>query len=141
MPDPAGYSGTPLVRKLGLRPGMRVRLLDAPAAYWEILGGEPEALGVLLHGGDGPVEFTHLFATRAQRLRELFALARKGMADDGLVWASWPKKAAGIESEVSRAEVFDAGHAVGLVDIKVAAVDASWSGLEFVIPRAARRKS
>ena len=137
---PAGYSGTPLVRKLGLKSGMRVRLLDAPPEYWDILGESPDELGVSLLGGDGEVEFTHLFATGVVRLRELFALARRGMTDDGMVWASWPKKASGVESEVGRSEVFDAGHRVGLVDIKVAAVDETWSGLKFVVRKELRRR-
>jgi len=129
----AGYSGTPLVRKLGLRAGMRVRLLDEPADYWEMLDASPAELGVQLQSGDGPAPFTHLFATERRRLRELFALARRGTTDDGMVWASWPKKSSGLESEVTRAEVMEEGHAVGLVDVKVAAIDEVWSGLKFVV--------
>jgi hypothetical protein len=136
-----GYSGTPLIRKLGLKPGMRVLLLDAPADYWTTLGHSPASLEVeLLPGGQaGEADFIHLFATDAAALRRLFAAARVRMARDGLVWASWPKKTSGVATEVGRAEVMQAGKEAGLVDVKVCAVDDTWSGLKFVIPRAARR--
>lgn len=136
--DGAGYSGTPLVRKLGLNPGMQVRLLDAPRGYWDLLGASPTELDVTPVEEDGAAEFTHLFATKRKRLDALFAAARKGMTEDGLVWASWPKKASGMESEVARSEVMAAGKEAGLVDVKVCAVDETWSGLKFVIPIADR---
>lgn len=154
---PAGYSGTPLVRKLGVKGGMAVRLLDAPDGYWSLLGGTPEALGVTVMAPgagapvdddgvpeatgaapDSPADFTHLFATDLAALESHFAAARRGMATDGMVWASWPKKSSGVASEVGRAEVMRVGKASGLVDIKVAAVDETWSGLKFVIPVAER---
>ncbi|MFW6201157.1 MAG: DUF3052 domain-containing protein, partial [Gemmatimonadota bacterium] len=81
----------------------------------------------------------HLFATTEAGLEERFAAARGRMVEDGMVWASWPKKSSGVESEIGRAEVMKAGKAVGLVDVKVCAVDATWSGLKFVIPVADRR--
>lgn len=163
MPASAGYSGTPLVRKLGLKPGMRVRLLDPPDGYWGLLGGDPDALDVELDAADasGPgadpgadpdapsadalpgaalVDFTHLFATAGETLEAHFRAARAGMAEDGMVWASWPKKSSGVESEIGRSEVMAAGKAAGLVDVKVCAVDETWSGLKFVIPVAERGK-
>lgn len=144
-PAPAGYSGTPLVRKLGLKEGMRVRLYDAPEGYWALLGGSPEDFGVELldaempePGGPERADFTHLFATERAALEEGFARARARMAEDGMVWASWPKKSSGVTSEIGRAEVMAAGKAAGLVDVKVCAVDETWSGLRFVIPVADR---
>lgn len=139
MTEGAGYSGTPLVRKLGLKDGMRVRLLGAPEGYWELLGGGPEELGVTSDGdGDRSVDFTHLFASDREALETGFRAARETMAEDGTVWASWPKKSSGVESEIGKADVMAAGKAVGLVDVKVCAVDATWSGLKFVIPVADR---
>lgn len=145
----AGYSGTPLVRKLGLKPGMRVRLLDAPDGYWELLGAGAEDLDVDLAdgtaGGGGPGEgagaadFTHFFAKDEATLESHLRTARETMAEDGMVWASWPKKSSGVESEIGRSEVMAAGKAAGLVDIKVCAVDETWSGLKFVIPVSDRR--
>lgn len=134
----AGYSGTPLVRKLGLKSGMRVRLLGAPSRYWELMAKEPASLGVE-HAEDGEsADFTHVFATEIGRLAELIADARAGMTENGMVWVSWPKKSSGVPSEIGRAEVMAAGKAAGLVDVKVAAIDDVWSGLKFVIPVADR---
>lgn len=140
-PLTTGYSGTPLARKLGLKPGMSVRLLAAPDGYWDLFGPELEEMDlVLLTPGDEDVaDFTHLFARRFDALEERFTAARAGMAEDGMVWASWPKKASGVERGVGRAEVMAAGKAAGLVDVKVCAVDDTWSGLKFVIPVADRR--
>lgn len=137
----AGYSRTPLVRKLGLKAGMRVRLLDAPERYWELMGHQPGSLGLdLLHEEDDrEADFTHLFATDREPLREAFARARAGMREDGMVWASWPKRSSGVPSEIGRSEVMIAGKAAGLVDIKVCAVDDTWSALKFVIPLADRQ--
>lgn len=135
MSDAAGYSGTPLVRKLGLKKGMTVRLRGAPERYWDLLGGAPSDLGVtnVGEGGDG-VDFTHLFASDRETLEDGFRSAREAMAEDGMVWASWPKKSSDVESEIGKSDVMAAGKAVGLVDVKVCAVDATWSGLKFVIP-------
>lgn len=135
MTEGAGYSGTPLVRKLGLKEGMTVRLQGAPDGYWDLLGGAASDLGVAPAGeGDGPVDFTHLFASDRGTLDAHLRSARDEMAEDGMVWASWPKKSSGVESEIGKSEVMAAGKAVGLVDVKVCAVDATWSGLKFVIP-------
>lgn len=139
MSETAGYSGTPLVRKLGLRSGMTVRLLDGPGHYWDLLGGTPASLDVRPAGDRLPADFTHLFATDRGTLADHFRTARETMTEGGLVWASWPKKSSGIESEVGRSDVMAAGKAAGLVDVKVCAVDATWSGLKFVIPLAERR--
>lgn len=131
------YSETPLVRKLGLRHRMRVRLIDAPEHYWKLLGTSPAAmdLGQIAGDGDPKADFTHLFATDQKALREAFASARSSMHQDGMVWASWPKKSSGVATELGRDEVMEAGKAAGLVDIKVCAVDEVWSGLKFVIPQ------
>lgn len=135
MTEGAGYSGTPLVRKLGLKEGMAVHLLGAPDGYWDLLGGSPSELEVATTEASGDaVDFTHLFAVDARTLEDRFRRARDGMAEDGMVWASWPKKSSGVESEIGKSEVMAAGKAVGLVDVKVCAVDATWSGLKFVIP-------
>lgn len=139
MTEGAGYSGTPLVDKLGLKTDMTVRLLGAPEGYWGLLGGGPSDLGVTTaREAGGPADFTHLFATGREALESGFRRAREAMAEDGMVWASWPKKSSGVQSEIGKSDVMAAGKAVGLVDVKVCAVDATWSGLKFVIPVADR---
>lgn len=141
MGSTAGYSATPLVQKLGLKAGMRVRLLAPPEHYWNLLGEEPASMDLeqLPEDSEQKADFTHLFATDAATLEEAFARARATMQEEGIVWASWPKKSSGISSEVSRSEVMAAGKKVGLVDVKVCAVDDIWSGLKFVIPVADRK--
>jgi hypothetical protein len=141
MGGTAGYSGTPLTKKLGLKAGMRVRLLHPPDHYWTLLGQKPAAIGVvqLTDGSDQQADFTHLFATDPHTLEEGFAIARAGMLEEGLVWASWPKKSSRTQSQIGRSEVMAAGKRTGLVDIKVCAVDDTWSGLKFVIPVRDRR--
>ena len=148
MGGTAGYSGTPLDRKLGLRPGMRVRLQlgpgpaeDEAATYWDRFGAEldPSTFRLLEEDSPEPADFTHLFARTPGELRDGLARIRDGMATDGMVWVSWPKKSSALASEISRAEVMAEGHRAGLVDVKVCAVDEDWSGLKFVIPVADRR--
>lgn len=134
--ETAGYSGTPLVRKLGLKHGMRIRLVDPPEHYWKLLGESSASLGVdqIAEDSDQKADFIHLFATDPDALQEAFASARSSMHEDGMVWASWPKKSSGVPSEIGRSDVMAAGKRVGLVDIKVCALDEIWSGLKFVIP-------
>jgi hypothetical protein len=137
----AGYSGTPLVQKLGLKAGMRVRLLNPPDHYWSLLGHDPTSMGVdeLPERSETKADFTHLFATDPATLEKAFATARAGMEEAGMVWASWPKRTSRAQSEVGESEVMAVGKKVGLVDIKVCAVDEVWSGLKFVIPRKDRK--
>lgn len=132
----SGHSRPPLARKLGLKPGMRVRLVGAPDHYWELLGSDPAGLELveLERGSRDGADFTHLFARRLDVLRRSLAEARRAMDRDGSVWISWPKKSSGVESEVGRAQVMREGQAVGLVDVKVCSVDETWSALKFVIP-------
>jgi hypothetical protein len=142
MGSTAGYSGTPLARKLGLKAGMRVRLLNPPGHYWSLLEDKPGSISVdqLAEADDQKADFTHLFATGPEILKNAFARARAGMQEEGVVWASWPKKSSRVQSQIGRSEVMAAGKKVGLVDIKVCAVDDTWSGLKFVIPVRDRRQ-
>lgn len=135
----SGYSNTPLVRKLGIRPGATMRVVDAPADYWELLGELPAEVRVTEGGDpDAPLDFVHVFATERAPLQEAFAWFRERIAPDGLIWASWPKKASGVASELDGNVVRGLGLGAGLVDVKVCAVDETWSGLKFVIPVADR---
>lgn len=125
-----------MVRKLGLKRGMRIRLINPPDHYWKLVGGRSASasLGQIQDDSDQEADFIHLFASDPETLKSAFASARSSMHQDGMVWASWPKKASGVPSEIGRSEVMAAGKKVGLVDIKVCAVDEIWSGLKFVIP-------
>ena len=142
-PNPAGYSGTPLPKKLGIRPGSRVLLAGAPAGFEGTLGALPEGARLLGPSAKG-ADVTLVFAERAAHLAPAFARLSERMATDGCLWVAWPKKAAqktaGRASDLSFDAVQEIGLAAGLVDAKICAVDATWSGLKFVIRRADRAK-
>jgi hypothetical protein len=130
MSAPAGYSGTPLAAKLGIRPGGRV-LLDSPPAGPE-LGVLPD--GVTLHRrpGSGSYDVVLLVAPSADRLRARWPRLQPALSTAGRLWVCWPKKSAGVATDLSEGAVREFGLAQGLVDVKVCAVDATWSGLAFV---------
>ncbi len=129
---PAGYSGTPLVRKLGYREGMRVVVVRAPANYWDLVGRLPVGVRVMT-GAAKALDLVHIFATRRTVLAKSVHSARKKMAQNGMVWASWPKKAARVPTDITEDVVREIAFPLDLVDVKVCAVDETWSGLKLVI--------
>lgn len=137
---PAGYSGTPLVRKLGIKSGMRCAVLDPPAHYWDLLVGLPDDLD-MLDASAPDLAFAHVFVRERTGLADRLSNLRRSIAPDGMIWVSWPKKASGVPTDVTGNVVRQAGLAAGLVDVKVCAVDDTWSGLKFVIPRSDRAPS
>jgi hypothetical protein len=135
-PAPAGYSGTPLPKKLGIKPGAVVALLGAPAGFAKtILGPLPD--GVALRS-DARARFDVgvVFGRTAAELARRFASARKAMGEPCALWLAWPKQASGVATDLDGNRVRELGLLAGLVDYKVAAIDATWSGLCF-----ARRRS
>lgn len=134
----AGYSGTPLARKLGLREGERVVALAAPAHYESLLEGRPEGVTVVSRLMPG-ARFVHLFvrerAVLAKRLREL----REKLDDEGVLWISWPKKAAKVATDITEDVIRAEALPLGFVDVKVCAVDETWSGLKLMIRRENRK--
>ena len=134
----AGYSGTPLVKKLGIRPGARVLLVEAPDGYDRTLGQLPE--GVRQYQRAVPhLDLIQLFARDQRDLTAKLDRVQPSLAQDGALWVSWPKRASGIKTDLDGNVVRETGLARGLVDIKVCAVDEIWSGLKFVIPVKDRR--
>lgn len=136
---PAGYSGTPLVRKLGIKNGHRVRVIDPPPGYWKLLGALPEGARILKSPGAANLDFVHVFVTRAGPLKRRLASLRRKIKSDGMIWISWPKKASGVETELDGNRVREIGLGSRLVDVKVCAVDEVWSGLKFVVRVSDRR--
>lgn len=135
----AGYSGTPLVKKLGIKSGHRVVFMRAPQDYDTILGPLPDDVRVLGRLGkrmDVVQFFTKRFAELEQALPRLTA----AIAPDGMLWVSWPKKASKVPTDVTEDRIRDLALSTDLVDVKVCAVDAVWSGLKLVI-RKERRDS
>ena len=128
-PASAGYSGTPLVAKLGLKSGMKFIALDPPAHLGTLLAGAPqlERLTRL-----SPFDCALAFATTERALSASFAKLAPKLADAGMIWIAWPKKSSGVSTELTEDLVRRAGLAAGVVDVKVCAIDATWSGLKFV---------
>ncbi len=128
----AGYSQTPLWRKLGLRAGTRLVLLDAPDG-WSVPGLPADITVRVEHGGRGRAGAATLLVFMRERaeLRRLPALARR-IPDDGAIWVAWPRRAGGHESDMREQDIRDVALPLGLVDVKVAAIDADWSSLRLV---------
>ena len=139
---PSGYSGTPLAKKLGLKPGFAIKLIDAPQDYRALFDDWPEGLS---EPADAiPKDFIHLFATRLASLRDKLPSSRSEMKPDAALWVSWPKKAAKVAADIGENDIRALALQNGLVDVKVCAIDATWSGLKLVIPlklRAAHAKA
>jgi hypothetical protein len=129
-PAPAGYSGTPLPAKLGIREGHRVLLDGAPAG----LSLDPVPAGAAVHRRPGrePYDVVLLFCPDAARLRDRWPLLVGRLTTAGRLWVCWPKKSSGMATDLGEAAVREFGLGNGLVDVKVCAVDAIWSGLAFV---------
>jgi hypothetical protein len=127
----AGYSKTPLVKKLGLKPGFRLILLNAPQNYRQILGDLPENV-TIADTLAGPLDFIHFFTTSREALAAEFLRLKQALAPAGLLWISWPKRSANVETDLTEDIIRAIGLENGLVDVKVAAVDEIWSGLKFV---------
>jgi hypothetical protein len=130
----AGTSGKPITQKLGIKPGFCIFVSGAPKAYGELVGSLPEGAKVLARL-KAPVDMVHLFATSSGALAGKLRDFRDSIAPDGMIWVSWPKKSSGIASDLSDIVVRNTALPLGLVDIKVCAIDATWSGLKFVIPK------
>ena len=135
----AGSSGKPVVQKLGVKPGFRIFADGAPAAYGDIVGELPAGVTLLRRPGT-TIDMVHLFVTETAALAGKLRRAREAIAPDGMVWVSWPKKSSGVATDLSDVAVRDTALPLGLVDIKVCAIDATWSGLKFVIPKVQRIK-
>lgn len=129
----AGYSGTPLIEKLGLKEGFRARIVNAPDHYWALVGPLPPSVTLVDDDTAGPdLDFIHCFTTRRDDLETAFPALQAQLAQRGMLWISWPKAAAKMETDLNENIVRGIGLRNGLVDVKVCAVDAQWSGLKFV---------
>jgi len=127
----AGYSKTPLARKLGIKPGFKIWVIGAPKAYAEFFDSWPENVD-LVDNPKAPVDFIHIFASTALALEGALGRAKPMLKINASLWLSWPKKSSALPSEIGKFDVMKAGQAIGLVDVKVAAIDEDWSGHKFV---------
>ena len=130
----AGYSGTPLPKKLGIKPGHRLALVNAPNGFLRTLGELPEAVGVLtdVRGGSS-LDVIVFFTSELADLKRKFKGLAQRMSPAGGFWIAWPKRASGVVTDLTEDIIRGVGLDAGLVDNKVCAIDDIWSGLRFVI--------
>jgi hypothetical protein len=127
---PAGYSGKPVWQKLGLAPQLRVLVRGAPGDYGSLVGAGEQA--PILVGARAAFDLAHVFARDAALLRAELERLSARLPADGVIWVSWPKKSSGVGTDISEDTVRAIALPMGLVDIKVCAIDAIWSGLKLV---------
>jgi hypothetical protein len=127
----AGYSGTPLNKKLGIKEGFAVALIDAPKNFRKELGMLPANAKVVV-SADKPLDLIMLFVTSERGLIGKFPLLASKLSTAGMLWVAWPKKSSGVATDLSFSTVQRVGLDAGLVDVKICAVNDVWSGLKFV---------
>jgi hypothetical protein len=127
--NPAGYSGTPLVAKLGIKARARIQILNPPADFPNVLGSLPQGVTPVARGA---LDFGMLFVTRKADLAKRLPALLNRLASNGMLWVSWPKRSSGAATDLTENVIRAMGLELGLVDVKVCAVDATWSGLKFV---------
>jgi hypothetical protein len=137
MPTYAGYSGTPLAKKLGIKASMHVAIFHAPRDYLASLEPLPER--VVFESKVGPhIQLVHLFVTDKQELAKALGVYRMALNPDAAVWVSWPKKTSKVATSVTEDVIRDMALPLGFVDIKVCAVSEIWSGLKLVVRKELR---
>jgi hypothetical protein len=129
----AGYSDNPLVKKLGIKTNFRIKLINPPANYFELLSGMPEGIE-LLSDSKSKKDFIHYFLTQIEELNNNIHSLRDQLQPNGMLWISWHKKSSKIPTNVTEDKIRELALKNGLVDIKVCAIDEKWSALKLVIP-------
>ena len=129
----AGYSGTSLWKKLGYKNGMSAYVDGGPNNYISLLALPADVAVAWLPKAKSDIEFVHLFATSASNLKRKLESYRKKIVPGGVIWVSWPKKSSEVKSDITEDTIRDVALPMGLVDIKVCAVDEVWSGLKLMI--------
>jgi hypothetical protein len=133
----AGYSGTPLITKLGFKPGQRAHYVNPPEQLGELLGELPDGVKVSSQLR-GPLDLILCFVTERRLFQQRLKALRGSLAPDGGLWVCWPKKSSGVQTDMTEDVIRDIALPTGLVDNKVCAVDETWSGLRLVIRRELR---
>ena len=124
-----GYSGTPLVKKLGIKPDARIQFVSAPKNFAALVGPPPDGVRVQR---DGTLDFAIVFVKQLDDLMKQFPVLRDRLETNGMLWVAWPKRTSGVTTDLNEAVVRDYGLRAGLVDVKICAIDDTWSGLKFV---------
>lgn len=129
----AGYAGKPLSQKLGFKSGFAVATIDAPDYYSVLVAPLPDGIA-FRPAEEGAMDVIHLFVTSQTTLATRLPFLKTKIVPNGMIWVSWPKKSAKVPTDVTEDTIRDLALSIGLVDVKVCAVDATWSGLKLVIP-------
>ena len=132
-----GYSGTPLAKKLGIKEGTKVLLIEAPENLLSLLQPLPASVSFANQAGQS-IDLVHLFATRKEDLQKHLASLRQKLRADASVWASWPKKSSKEPTNITEDTIREVALPLGFVDIKVCAVSEVWSGLKLVVRKELR---
>jgi hypothetical protein len=132
-----GYSGNPLVEKLGLKEGFQIAVLNPPDRYWDLVHPLPEGVTQAGPRAKG-LDFVHVFVERRSELVKSLPRLQTRIKPDGMIWVSWPKKASGVPTDLTEDVIRELALPRGLVDVKVCAVDETWSGLKLVIRKELR---
>ena len=134
----AGYSGTPLAKKLGIGTGHRVWLVDAPANYKTLLTPLPDEVSFVSRASS-TTDIAHVFTSSRRDLEKMLRGARKTLKPDAAIWISWPKKSSKVPTDITEDVIREVALPMGFVDIKVCAVDDTWSGLKLVVRKELRK--
>ena len=132
MTSELGYSGTPLIKKLDLKPNYRLKVIGEPDNYWELIGEVPTSI-LSQAENEERLDFVHLFVRQSNELETLLNL-KKMIKQNGAIWVSWPKRSSKVHTDLNENIIRDFALGIGLVDVKVCAIDSIWSGLKLVIP-------
>jgi hypothetical protein len=138
MTKPAGYSGTPLPQKLGIKAGFTICVRGTPRDYAGIVAPLPDGVRMAAKVTDR-TDLVHIFATSRTKLAAEVGAARRALRDDAMIWVSWPKKSSGVTTDITEDTVRAVAFPLGLVDIKVCAVDETWSGLKLMVRKENRK--
>ncbi len=134
----AGYSGTPLAKKLGFKEGSRVRISGAPDNYLSLVSPRPEHVQIS-KAFRKDIDIWHFFTRSAVELKTQLPRQLKAIRQNGMIWVSWPKKASKVPTDVTEDVIRKVALPLGLVDVKVCALDDTWSGLKLVIRKELRK--
>jgi hypothetical protein len=136
-PNPAGYSGTPLAKKLGIKEGSSVVVLGAPDGYRDLLVPLPDGV-IFSFRVTASTDVVHVFVTQSEELAARLTVLRQEIRPDAAVWVSWPKKSSKVPTDVTEETIREVALPLGFVDVKVCAVTEVWSGLKLVIRKELR---
>ncbi len=128
----SGYSGTPLAKKLGIKNGFKIKLVNAPDNYFDLFTDLP--IDIYFEDDDAKKDLIHFFTIAQDEYVRMLPQLREQLKSDGMIWASWPKKVSKMATDITETIIRDYAIEIGLVDVKVCAIDETWSGLKLVIP-------